>query len=695
MLDDQRLNYLYHVRQGQIIAGGARGRLGACGGAGGLGLGAQCAAAGCERGCRVCTQRCAAELVRAAARPARYYPVAHHRRLPRRPPRSHAGGGARVRAAARAPGAGRRRAAAARSDARQLRARRGPHHHPGIHVSGAPAAQRARGRRQPRPGCPPWRLAAPSPLQLWQDLPCWRAAAGAQPWRPAFARPPSTHAPMPRPRAAPSHSNTRERALIVAELQEEGQQLPDSNADRAEWLRVIRDFSDKHRRKCAAPRLAPWLPGCLPARLPACLPACLPAWLPACLAACLPGCLAAWLPGCLAGWLAGWLAAALPALPASAACELEARPRPPAPAPAPRPGPPQARRRAAVRHAAPVPAGARAPQGRGRLGRLGGHARGGAHQAEPARPLGRPRAAGGALARGAAARARRQPRQVAQLQGVQEAVSGPGLRGCKGCGPGLWGCWQSGPGAGACMPRSPPGTPPRAPRRAAQATERPARRGRPPPPPTPASAAASDARAGLLWTACCPAPGTCCWTPLRAPTSARRPRACAASCWATGTGSATLCARARARSAPATWRGGAWRRRWAAHAPARCPPLRHAALEWARWLAGRLAGQLGSPRHEACAGWRGGQGCLDACSPAHPTAPQPAPAHCVPAPQPGEQEAARAERLALVGRAAVSSRTAAAMEERLLRRFYLQGKAAHNKARAEERRAQRGLAKQQ
>jgi hypothetical protein len=35
----------------------------------------------------------------------------------------------------------------------------------------------------------------------------------------------------------------------VCELQEEGQQMPGKNAQREEWMHVIRDFKTKHRKK--------------------------------------------------------------------------------------------------------------------------------------------------------------------------------------------------------------------------------------------------------------------------------------------------------------------------------------------------------------------------------------------------------------------------------------------------------------
>jgi hypothetical protein len=104
------------------------------------------------------------------------------------------------------------------------------------------------------------------------------------------------------------------------------------------------------------------------------------------------------------------------------------------------------------------------------------------------------------------------------------------------------------------------------------------------------------------------------------------------------------------------------------------------------------------PKHRGSAGqggvaaWRGLQ--LDPPCPCPRPLLSPTPPTVFPPRSPASRRR-RAERLALVGRAAVSSRTAAATEERLLQRFYMQGKAAHNKARAEERRAQRGLAKQQ
>jgi hypothetical protein len=66
-------------------------------------------------------------------------------------------------------------------------------------------------------------------------------------------------------------------------------------------------------------------------------------------------------------------------------------------------------------------------------------------------------------------------------------------------------------------------------------------------------------------------------------------------------------------------------------------------------------------------------------------------APCLPL-QPGDRQAAHQARLAMVGRPQLSASAAAAMEDRLLRRFYLQGRAQHRAAWAEERRAQRGLA---
>jgi hypothetical protein len=88
------------------------------------------------------------------------------------------------------------------------------------------------------------------PVLRRSPAPFWRAQLSSAP---AAATPHDPHlkphALCLTPHATCPCSETRERALIVVELQEAGEQLPGKNAEREEWMKLIRDFTEKHKKK--------------------------------------------------------------------------------------------------------------------------------------------------------------------------------------------------------------------------------------------------------------------------------------------------------------------------------------------------------------------------------------------------------------------------------------------------------------